>query len=161
MPARRINPNAVKIHRSYSVGELAACYGVHKNTVRHWQRSGLSPLDSQRPMLFHGRDIRAFLSSRRASRKQPCPVGTLYCCRCRAPRSPAPGPVEFVALNGISGNLGATCGTCGTQMHRRARKAAVHSILPGRQIQFVEGQSRLKGRSPPSLNCDLERCAKT
>ena len=36
MAARRVNPHAVKLHRSYSVPELAACLGVHKNTVRHW-----------------------------------------------------------------------------------------------------------------------------
>jgi hypothetical protein len=160
MPARRVTPNVVKMHRSYTVGELAACCGVHKNTVRHWQRGGLKPLDGRRPVMFHGRDVRAFLSSRRASRKQPCPAGTLFCVRCRAPRSPAPGPVEFVTTNASSGNLKARCVTCGTRMHRRAVKAAVPSILPGRQIQFVEGQSRLKGRSTPSLNCDSERDVK-
>ena len=161
MPARRDHPNAVKLNRSYSVGELADCCGVHKNTVRHWQRAGLKPLDDQRPIMFHGTAIRAFLSSRKASRKRPCPAGTLYCFRCRAPRPPAPGLVEFVAINALSGNIRATCATCGTRMHRRARKAALASILPGRAIQFAEGQPRLKGRSSPPLNCDSERCAIT
>ena len=161
MPARRVHPNAVKLHRSYSVGDLAACCGVHKNTVRHWQRGGLKPLDDQRPLMFHGAAIRAFLSSRKADRKRPCPAGTLYCFRCRAPRPPAPGLVEFVAINALSGNIRAICATCGTQMHRRARKAALPSILPGRAIQFAEGQPRLKGRSTPSLNCDFERQAMT
>lgn len=36
MVARRVNFRAVKLHRSYSVPELAACFGVHKNTVRLW-----------------------------------------------------------------------------------------------------------------------------
>ena len=34
MATRRANPRAVKLHRSYSVPELAACFGVHKDTVR-------------------------------------------------------------------------------------------------------------------------------
>ena len=161
MPARRVDPRRIKLNRSYEVAELAACCGVHKNTVRHWQRAGLKPLDDQRPIMFHGTAIRAFLSSRKASRKRPCPAGTLYCFRCRAPRPPAPGLVEFVAINALSGNIRATCATCGTRMHRRARKAALISILPGRAIQFAEGQPRLKGRSSPPLNCDLERCATT
>jgi hypothetical protein len=29
MPARRVNPNRVKMHRSYSVDELARCLDVH------------------------------------------------------------------------------------------------------------------------------------
>ena len=161
MPARRGDYRRIKQHRSYSVGELAECCGVHKNTVRHWQRAGLKPLDDQRPIMFHGPAIRAFLSSRKASRLRPCQPGTLYCMRCDAPRPPAPGLVEFVVFNALSGNIRANCATCGTQMHRSARKAALASILPGRAIQFAEGKPRLKGRSSPPLNCDSERCAIT
>ena len=161
MPARRVHPNAVKLNRSYTVGELAACCGVHKNTVRHWQRAGLKPLDDKRPAMFHGATARAFLIHRKADRERPCSPGTLYCFRCRAPRPPAPGPVDFVAINALTGNIRATCATCGTRMHRRARKADLASILLGRAIQFAEGQPRLKGCSPPSLNCDFERQAMT
>lgn len=159
MPARRVDPRRIKLHRSYEVAELAECCGVHKNTVRHWLRAGLKPLDDKRPAMLHGAAVHAFLSSRKASRKRPCPAGTLYCFGCREPHPPAPGPVEFVAINALSGNIRASCATCGTQMYRRARKAALPSILPNRAIQFSQGQPRLKGCSSPSLNCDLERQA--
>jgi len=157
MPSRRVDPRRIKLHRSYEVAELAKCCGVHKNTVRHWQRAGLKPIDDKRPAMFHGAAIRAFLTGRKASRKRPCPAGTLYCFGCREPRPPAPGLVEFVTINALSGNIRAVCATCGTAMHRRARKAALPSILPNREIQFGQGQPRLKGCSPPPLNCDLER----
>ena len=159
MAGRRVNPRAVKLHRSYSVPELAACLGVHKNTVGHWQRYGLKPLDGGRPMLFQGAIVQAFLSARNASRKRPCPPGTLYCFRCRAPRPPALGMVDYLTINALSGNVRAICATCETVMHRRARQAALSSILPGCDIQFVEALPRLKGSSSPSLNCDLERQA--
>ena len=159
MAARRVNPRAVKLHRSYSVPELAACFGVHKNTVRHWQRAGLKPLDGGRPALFQGAIVRAFLSTRNASCKCPCPPGTLYCFRCREPRPPALGMVDFVSINDKSGNIRAICATCETVMHRRASKTALASILPGCDVQFVEAMPRLKGSSPPSLDCKLERQA--
>lgn len=159
MAARRVNPRAVKLHRSYSVPELAACFGVHKNTVRHWQRAGLTPIDDGRPVLFQGAIVRAFLSTRNASRKRPCPPGTLYCFRCREPRPPALGMVDYVSINAISGNIRAICVTCGTVMHRRASKAALASILPDCDVQYVEALPRLKGSPPPSLNCELERQA--
>ena len=161
MPARRVDPRRIKLNRSYEVAELAACCGVHKNTVRHWQHAGLKPLDDKRPAMFHGATARAFLLSRKASRQQPCPPGMIFCFRCRAPRPPAPGLVEFVSSNALSGNIRASCATCGTRMHRRARKADLAAILPGRTIQFAEGPPRLKGRSPPPLNCDFERCVTT
>lgn len=159
MAARRVNPRAVKLHRSYSVPELAACLGVHKHTVRNWQGQGLTPIDGGRPVLFQGAIVRAFLSARNACRKRPCPPGTLYCFRCREPRPPALGMVDYLSINAISGNVRAICATCDTVMHRRARQAALASILPDCDIQFVEALPRLKGSPLPSLNCDLERQA--
>jgi hypothetical protein len=157
MPARRANPQRVKLHRSYSVSELALCCGVHKNTIRHWQAQGLEPVDSSRPTLFRGATIRAFLAKAKASRKCPCPPGTLYCLRCREPRKPALGMVDFVPITESGGNLRAICDTCETVMHRRARRADLGRIMPGCIVQITQGQIRLKGRASPSLNCDKER----
>ena len=74
MPARRVNPYRIKLHRSYSAGELATCCGVHKNTVRHWQAKGLEPIDKCRPTLFQGSIARAFLLQRKASAKPNSPT---------------------------------------------------------------------------------------
>lgn len=157
MAARRVNPRAVKLHRSYSVSELAACFGVHKNTVRQWQRDGLEPVDGGRPVLFQGATVQAFLTARNASRKRPCLPGTLYCFRCRAPRQPALGMVDYLSINAKCGNVRAICATCETVMHRRAPRAALASILPGCDVHYQEALPRLRGSPLPSLNCDLER----
>lgn len=143
MPTRRFDPRRIKQNRSYDVGELAACCGVHKNTVRQWQRAGLKTLDDKRPIMFHGDAVRAFLGARKASRRCLCPPGTIYCFRCRAARQPTPGPIGFVPVNASSGNVRATCETCGTLMHRRVRQAALAAIFPDRRIQIKEGQERL------------------
>lgn len=154
MAARRANPCAVKMHRTYTAVELAERLGVHKNTVRHWQAKGLSPIDRSRPALFHGQEVRAFLASRNASRKRPCSPGTLYCFRCRVPRPPALGMADFLETRPGFGNLEALCGTCGTIMHRRARYAALAAAMPGIDVQIREAPERLSGRPSPSLNCD-------
>ena len=36
MKRRHPNHRLVKIHRSYTVEEIATLFGVHKNTVSHW-----------------------------------------------------------------------------------------------------------------------------
>lgn len=161
MSRRRANPNLVKIHRSYTARELADCLGVHKNTVRHWQRKGLNPVDGQRPYLFKGAVVRAFLVAQYAKRKRPCPVGTLYCFSCREPRQPVATCVEYVEMRPGSGNLGGTCVNCGTVMHRRVRQAAIHSVLPGLLVQIREAPRRLSGSPDTSLDCDYERHAAT
>ena len=38
---RRLNPRRVKIHRCYTVEEVAKLFGAHKNTVRGWLKAGL------------------------------------------------------------------------------------------------------------------------
>lgn len=157
MPARRPNPNRVKLHRSYSVPELADCLGVHKNTVRHWQANGLEPIDKRHPVLFQGATVRAFLVNRNASRKRPCPPGMLFCFRCRAPRAPALGMVDFVTMRPGGGNLRALCECCETVIHRRVREADIPNVMPGCAVQFTQGQSSLSGQTAPSLICDIER----
>ena len=159
MPSRRINPYLIKVHRSYSASELAACCGVHKNTVRNWQAKGLEPIDKDRPVLFMGSTARAFFLRRKASRNRPCPPGSLYCFRCRAPRKPALGMVELVQITAASGNLRAQCECCETIMHRRVRIADVGTVMPNFAIQTTQAPPRLSGRKPPSLNCDIERSA--
>ena len=147
----------MKLNFSYSVDELARCLDVHKNTVRHWQIKGLEPIDKSRPVLFHGVTVRAFLASRNASRKRPCPPGTLYCFRCRMPRSPALNMVDFVALLPGTGNLRALCECCETIMHRRVRKADIARTMPGCTVQFAQGEPSLSRQASPSLNCDVKR----
>lgn len=144
----------VKLHRIYSVQELAGCLGVHKNTVRHWQDAGLKAIDGNRPTLFSGKTTRAFLLARQTSRKRPCPPGTIYCFKCREPRPPALGMVEFIPGSGTTGNLAALCDTCGTMMHRRANVAKISTIMPRLAVQIRQAPSRLIERTRPSLNCD-------
>lgn len=154
MPTKRVNPQAIKLHRSYDVRELAERLGVHKNTVRHWQRQGLEPLDRNRRALFQGATVRAFLTKRRASRKAPCPPGMFYCFRCRRPRPPALGMVDFIPGNSSAGNLRAFCASCETVMNRRAPLAALAAIMPGCDVQITQARLRLTGRPSPSLNCN-------
>jgi len=152
MPARKVNPYRIKVHRSYTVGELAACCRVHKNTVRQWQASGLSTVGPFKPYLFQGAQARAFLLQRNASRKRPSPPGMLYCMSCHEPRRPALDKAEYIPRRATNGNLRARCESCGTMMHRCTRKADLPRILPGCEVQIVEGQSSLIGNPPPPEN---------
>jgi hypothetical protein len=60
----------LKIHRNYTVGEVADILGTHKNTVRSWIKAGLSTIDNKRPTLILGHELIAFLQARRARRKK-------------------------------------------------------------------------------------------
>ncbi len=63
MRKRHPNHRLVKIHRSYTVEEIAHLFGIHKNTVRRWVKAGLAISDDKRPMLILGHDLAAISSS--------------------------------------------------------------------------------------------------
>ena len=75
MGKRRPNPRLAKIHRNYTVEEIASLYGVHKNTVRQWIKDGLPTSDHRRPLLVLGRDLAEFLHNKRRKNKRTCKPG--------------------------------------------------------------------------------------
>lgn len=154
MPARRINPRLIKLHRPYAVDEAARTLGVHPNTVRHWIAVGLPAFASKRPVLILGSELRAFLHKRNSQAKRPCAPGTLYCFKCRATSRPALGMVDYIARSATGGNLKGLCETCGTVMHQGVARDAIALKMPGIEIQFREAQPRLEGSAPAPLNCD-------
>jgi hypothetical protein len=132
MPAKRLNPYLIKMHRSYTAGELATRLGAHKNTVRNWQREGQPAVGERRPFLFHGR-VRAFLAQRNAERKRTCPPGALYCFRCRDARRPALGMLDYV--EDVTGAGNAT---------RRARRETLDAVMLGLDVTIREAPPRLR-----------------
>lgn len=157
MPARRINPRLIKLHRPYSIEEAARALNAHKNTVRGWIKDGLPVADKSRPVLILGHELRSFLERRRKAGKRPCPPGSIYCFKCREPRRPALGMVEYVPRNAITGDLIGLCDACETTMYRRARCADVAAIMPGIDVQIREAQMRIIECAPPSLTCDKRK----
>ena len=95
MPKRRANHRLAKIHRSYSVEEIARLYGIHRNTVRQWLKSGLPTTDQKKPLLILGLDLAEFLQMRQARNRRTCGPGQMYCLRCREPKRPADNLAEF------------------------------------------------------------------
>ena len=125
---RKTNPRLVKIHRTYTADELAECLGIHVNTVRNWMRDGLEPIDDQRPYLFHGGCVRTFLERQRADAKCPCGPDELFCLRCREPKRPAGGMVDYEPMTASGGNLLGICPDCELVMQRRTSEHQLPSL---------------------------------
>jgi hypothetical protein len=92
---RRHSARLVKRRRSYNVREAAKATGATAGTVRQWHKNGLEAVAGVYPLIFRGADIIAFLKSRNDGRKQPSGPGRMFCFRCKAPKTPAFGEVEF------------------------------------------------------------------
>ncbi len=157
MPAMRPNPRLAKIHRSYSVEEIAKLYGVHRNTVRAWIGRGLPTVDDRRPVLVLGGHLRAFLQARRKAAKRPCGPGEIYCLRCREPRRPAGNAVRYHPITSTLGNLVGLCGTCGAGLNRRVSIAKLGLISRDLTVTRPLAQEHIGESLQPSLISDFKQ----
>jgi hypothetical protein len=155
MGKRHPNHRLVKIHRSYTVEEIAKLFGIHKNTVRRWVKDGLATTDDKRPMLILGHVLVAFLQVRRAKNKQTCKPGELYCVRCRAPKPPAGDMAEYSPITEKFGNLVAICPDCDAIMNRHVSLAKIGQVCGRMDISFPEALRQLIESANPTVNSDL------
>ena len=155
MPKRRPNPKLAKIHRSYTVEEVARLFRLHKNTVRAWVKAGLPTCDNKRPTLILGRDLAAYLQVRRTKNKRPCPPGEIYCVRCRAPKLPAGEMAEYQSITQTLGSLIGICPDCESIIYRRVSRAKLEQVCGKTNVTFSVVQGRVSVTSESTVNSDL------
>lgn len=135
---------------------MAGLFGVHRNTVRHWLGNGLKSISAGGMTLILGEELRRFHTQRRADRRAKCPPGTMYCLRCRAPRSPPEGLTEATTVSPTTVNLRGLCPNCGCLMHRRAALARLAAAGFG-GVPIRQAGPDLADSQAPSLNCHPEK----
>lgn len=156
MGKRRPNPRLAKIHRNYTVEEIASLYGVHKNTVRQWIKVGLTTIDNRRPMLVLGQDLAAFLRERRLKNKRTCQPGEIYCVRCHTPQKPAGDMAEYKPMTTMLGNLIGICPGCESMMYRRVNPTKLEQSRGKLDITMLQAQPHINESTQPSVNSDLQ-----
>jgi hypothetical protein len=157
MRKRRPNHRLVKIHRNYTVEEVARLLGTHKNTVRAWVKAGLPTCDGKRPTLILGRDLVAYLQARRTKNKRPCQPGEIYCVRCRAPQRPAGDMAEYEPVTERFGSLKGICPNCEGMIYRRASRAKLPEIWGKLDITLVEARRQVSETNEPIVTSDFSK----
>jgi hypothetical protein len=154
---RRPDYRRIKIHRTYSIGEAAACMLVHKQTVRAWVKQGLALVDLQRPALIHGSVFIAFLKLRREKGRRPCGTAEIYCVRCRIPKTPAFAVADYIAKSAKTGNLVGICPSCERLMYRCVSLARLDEVRGVLEVIIVRPHLRIAEQGCPSVQTHLEQ----
>jgi hypothetical protein len=155
--ARLPNPRLIKIHRSYSVDEVSRTLHVHKNTVRTWIKDGLAKIDSHRPTLIHGLELRSFLEQRRKRNRVKLQPGQIFCLRCRVGKEPAVRIVDYLPISMTTGNLQGICPDCETLINRIVSLAQIDTIRGNLEITFPQVKRRIRDRTSARVNSDFKR----
>jgi hypothetical protein len=153
---KRFDARRVKIHRSYAVDEAARVLRSHKNTIRNWLKRGLPTVDTHRPHLIRGADLKEFVTAKQMRGKTRCRGGQLYCVRCRAAKQPARQIAEYLPITPTSGNLRGSCPDCGTRIFRRVSLRQLASATGDLAVLVPQGQQRITDWAALSPSCDLK-----
>lgn len=126
--AKLPNPNLAKIHRNYTVQDVANLFSVHENTVRSWIKDGLQIIDNIRPLLILGSSLKQYLQTKRKRYKQKCRLFEIYCVRCRLPQIPLENMVDFEPINASTGRMIGLCPTCEGIINKYFKLAQLEQI---------------------------------
>ena len=154
---KRVNPNLAKIHRNYTVEEVANLFSVHKNTVRLWVKNGLATNDDKRPMLILGSDLKSYLQSKRKNNKRKCKPFEIYCVRCRVPKIPAENMVDYEPINDDLGRLIGICPACGGIINKYFNIANLGKIQGKLDITLPKALKHINESVNPLLNSDFKK----
>jgi hypothetical protein len=151
---RRYPINRIKKSCSYDPADIAKLFGIHRNTVRHWLKEGLTAIDGRRPTLVTGAVLKAFIAKRQQAGRRTCALGEFFCFRCRAPRKPWGGMADFSIHTNKIIKATALCSVCETAMYRAIRRADLSKFTTLIEPQELPSE-RLEDRPDASANCDF------
>lgn len=72
-----------KQHWVYSIDDLMALFGAHRNTITNWRNAGLQPVDDHQPLLFKGSEVSRFHADRKLKNRHRQLPGEFKCLSCK------------------------------------------------------------------------------
>lgn len=153
---RRPNYRAIRIHRPYTVDELARATGACKATVRRWVKQGLPATIDCKPALITGEDAVAFLKGRSKAQRR-CELDEFYCLSCREPRRAAYGEAEISSRTSHTLNVRALCEVCTAMTHKRVSLKRLAHFTALVRLYGEQGEGRLMDTGLACPDVHLQR----
>lgn len=156
--AKRFPHNRIKVHRVYTVWEVADALGCHKHTVARWIKStSLAADTTNRPWLIDGRDLKAFLGARQNKVRCKLALHHCYCLGCKEPREPDGKMADYTQQTPDTGRLTGLCPACGALMHKVVRRADLEAIRAKIEVAIQQPTPRLVSREGPCSNVTSQK----
>lgn len=132
----RQNLNRIRHHRSYTMKEIAAVLKAHVRTIQSWHKAGLKAIDeTDRPLLFLGKDIIQFYRSRQGKLDRPLSADEIYCLFCRKAVKPRRDSIHLEVTDRKVGRdacqilIRGICPNCGRTVIRFSSTNAIYNTV--------------------------------
>lgn len=122
---KRPDGRAIRVTKTYTVEELAAATNKSQGTIYDWVKLGLPTIDTRKPLMFHGSEVKAWLERRWGGRRHKLAIAELLCMGCKRPRRPLQQTVHFEARPNGSMNAKAPCPVCNSPMNKALKATDV------------------------------------
>ncbi len=139
----------IKYRHSYTFEEISEVLNVHQRTIQTWKKEGLNVIDSTKPYLVMGYDLKEFLSKKLQSRKTKLEQNQFYCTKCRKAVTSQNNQVTIVITGKTIGKYGhqeafitGKCETCGTKLNRFSHSGKLDEITSNFDVIDFGGLSR-------------------
>jgi hypothetical protein len=126
--AKHFKLRGIRIHQSYEVGEVAEIVGASEQTVRRWITNGLPVLNSMRPALILGFELKSYLEGLQSKPMSEAALGAIMCMSCRKRQMPLGLMADYILTSTTNGRLVALCGKCEGVCVRFTSKASLPAL---------------------------------
>jgi hypothetical protein len=110
--AKRVSTRKIKKHRLYGYDEAGDALGVTPHTVRSWRPLGLEVMAATIPHYILGAELIRYIEDKQAKRSVKMALDQMYCLKCKAPRKPLWGMVDYIPSSDTRGRLTGLCEAC-------------------------------------------------
>lgn len=139
----------IKHRHSYTFEEISEVLNVHPRTIQTWKKEGLNVIDSTKPYLVMGYDLKEFLSKKLQARKTKLEQNQFYCTKCRNAVSSEFNKVKLKITGKTIGKdayqeaiIRGKCETCGTKLNRFSHSGKLDEITKNFDVIDFGGFSR-------------------
>lgn len=127
--------NIIKSRHSYTFEEISELLNVHTRTIQTWKKEGLNIIDSIKPYLVMGYDLKAFLQKKLETRKIKLDSNEFFCAKCREAVRSTDNDVWLKLTGKTLGNYGfkeiiikGICEHCNTRLNRFSHSGKIEEI---------------------------------
>jgi len=153
---RRLTPSRIKSNRNYTVIDVSEMLGVHPKTVRKWIRVGLPVVDTKRPLLINGADLKVHLMQKRRAILFDCEKHEMCCFQCKEATKPSIESVLFIAKPAGMAHMTGVCEECGCRMNKYVSWRDVNEIWLELKGKLPIAQKHIILREQNLLNCPFD-----